>query len=665
MKRLDIRLFGGFEARLDTGEKLACATRKSEALLAQLAFAADKGRSRDQLAGLLWSDRGDKQARNSLRQALTSLRHGLEGNGTELITTEGENVRLDPQSISVDVVEFEQLAGNGSRSGLARADKLYQGALLDGFNVRDPAFVEWLTVERQRLHELAINAADQLLAGHLRDGDNQASIAAAQRLLWLDPLRESAYRTLMRLYAAQDQRGLAAREFERCRDILAKELDVEPAAATRRLYEAIIGSETDRESSAPAALLSGPLPLPSKPSVAVLPFANLSGDPEQSYLSDGITEDVITDLSRFRSLFVIGTETSMAVKDQSINNSRVAQDLGVEYVVEGSVRKAGHTLRVIVQLIDPLTGHRLWAERYDRPYEDVFDIQDEIVGNIAGALTVNIEHDRVESGRDRPAGSFDAYDYCLRARKGILAYTPEGFAEAKLLFHKAIELNAEYAPAWEGLARVYNKEAFFEPGRDPMGSLEKARAHGEKAIALDRKSAIAYAELAWVQLGLREFELARELLDQATELAPNDSMVTLLRAYEMAYLGDYEDALQAAEFGYRANPFCPDPYMDAKATAYFLMGHDRDALKSFAQVTDMIPDCIAWQAAACAYAGNMELARKKLGEFARAFGDVWVGDASAGVKEYAHWVTHIANPFSREEQRTRLVEGLKLAGLPI
>ncbi len=665
MGRLDVRLLGGFEARFDTGQKVSLPTRKAEALLAYLALAPGKARSRDQLASLLWSDRADAQARSSLRQALTSLRHGLEVNGYPVLASEGEGVYLEPDVVSVDVLAFEKLAANGSNGNLARAEKLYQGAQLDGLGLRDPVFNEWLDQERRRLHELAINAVDRLLAGLLREGDHEAGIAAAQRLLGLDPLRESTYRTLMRLYAEQDQRGLAARQFERCREVLAKELDVEPAPATRRLYEEIVGSgQTDAPEEAAIPRLTEPLPLPSKPSVAVLPFANLSGDPDQSYLSDGLTEDVITDLARFQSLFVIGPESSLAMKNRTISLSQVATNLGVEYLVEGSVRKAGETLRVTVQLIDPSTGHRLWAERYDRPFADVFDIQDEIVGNIAGALSVNIEHARVERTRSRPSETLDAYDRCLRAKQGILAYTPEGFAEAKELLHTAVELDPEYAPAWAGLAVVYNKDAFFVPGLDPGESLAKARACAEKAISLDRKSELAYVTLSWVHLNLGDYDLARELLVQATGLAPHESEVLVYRGYELVYFGEFDAAIEVAEYGLRVNPYSPDLYLDAKATAYFLMGRYQDYLRLYAQIGELLPENAAWNAAAQAYLGNQEAARRKAEEFLRDFGAIWAGDPSAGPKDYMHWITQVSNPFAREEDRARLVEGLRLAGLP-
>jgi TolB-like protein/DNA-binding SARP family transcriptional activator len=661
MAYLDVRLLGGFEARLDTGQKITLSTRKAEALLAYLACAPDKARSRDQLAGLLWSDRAEAQAKNSLRQALTSLRHGLQENGTTVVMTNGESIALESSAVAVDVLEFEKLAANGSNGNLARAERLYQGPLLDGLSVRDPSFNEWLIQERARLHELAIRAVERLLAGLLRAGDHEAAIATAQRLLALDPLRESTDRTLMRLYAEQGQRGLAARQFERCRDVLAQELGVEPAPATRRLYEEIVGASDAGDTATRPPI---PLPLPAKPSVAVLPFANLSGDPDQSYLSDGLTEDVITDLSRFQSLFVIGPESSLALKDRTITVSDVASDLGVEYVVEGSVRKAGDTLRITVQLVDPSTGHRLWAERYDRPFADVFEIQDEIVGNIAGTLSVNIEHTRFEQRRRYPKETLDAYDLILRAKQGILAYTDEGFADAKKLLHRAVEIAPDYAPAWAWLAVVYNKDPCFLPGIDAEKSIAKARVSAEKAIALDRKSATAHITLSWVHMHLGNFQLARELLDRGTELSPNETEVLVYRAYELNSLGEFEEAIAVAEHGLRINPYAPDLFLDAQCGAYFMMARYADYFRCVHLVSDLGAEARAWNAAAHAYQGEVAAARREAAAFLREFGEVWAGDPDAGPEDYLHWITHVQCPFAREEDRQRLIEGLRLAGLP-
>jgi TolB-like protein/DNA-binding SARP family transcriptional activator len=659
---VDLKLLGGFDARLDSGQKIALPTRKAEALLAYLALAGGKPRTRDQLVGLLWSDRGEAQAKGSLRQALTSLRRGLPANGAPVIETEGVGVALEQGAVAVDVLQFERLATNGRNGHLAHASELYQGPLLDGFTLRDAAFNDWLAQERARLHALAVGAADRLLAGLLDGGDGAAAIAAAERLLALEPERESAHRTLMRLYAEQGQRGLAARQYETCREVLRTQLGVEPAPATRRLYEEIVGA-TEAE-SVPAPRRRGPLPLPANPSVAVLPFANLSGDPDQGYLSDGLTEDVITELARFSDLFVIGAESSLALKDRTINANQVARDLGVEYVVEGSARKAGETLRVTVQLIDPVTGHRLWAERYDRPFAEVFAIQDEIVGNIAGALSVNIEQARAARTSGRPPESLEAYDCCLRAKKASLVATREAHAEATDLFRKALDLAPSYAPAWAGLAMVHDIRPCLLPGADLRESHDNARHCAEKALALDRTLPRTYLALGWAQLRSGEFDLARRNMDQASSLSPNDPEMLAIRAIALAFFGDFRGAVEVAEQGLRMNPYAPDCYLFALQLAAFFTGRYEDGLAYSAQFAEPFAENLAWRAACHALLGNEEAARREAEAFVREYGEFWAGDPAAGPADYVRWILHDANYFARDEDRERLAEGLRLAGLP-
>ncbi|MGI9511283.1 MAG: BTAD domain-containing putative transcriptional regulator [Anderseniella sp.] len=666
MTNLDIRMLGGFEARFDGGQVISSATRKTDALLAYLALSRGKPKSRDHLSGLLWSDRAEGQARSSLRQSLSALRRVMHDKDKTILQVEGETISLAADSLEVDVVEFESLAAEGSTGNLGLADELYQGQLLDGLKVRDPVFNEWLDAERFRLDNLAVNVLEQLLAILLKERRTDAAIAAAQRLIARDPLRESAYRTLMRLYSAQSQRGLAAREFDRCRETLAAELQIEPSPATLGLYKQILASDSAYiEPNSMTQATPAPPPLPSKPSLVILSFANLSGDPDQSYLSEGLTEDVITSMSRFQSLFVIGVESALVFNERTSSYSEIAHDLGVEYVVNGSVRKSGDSLRVTAQLIDPFTGHRLWTERYDRQFSDIFEIQDEIVANIVSALSINIERARVELTRYRSVDMLGAYDCCLRARQCLWKWTADGFAEARFLFEKAASLDPAYAPAWAGLARVCNKQAHFQPGIDPDPSLASAHEFAQKAVAIDGKSGLAYAQLSWTYLCLGDHELARECLGLATRFDPNESEVLNLRVYVLGFLGDYDAALEAAEFGLRVNPFNRDYYLDAKGMTLFFMGRERESSQTSELIQNTVPDCLAWNAAIYALVGDQEAAERTVERFVREFGAIWKGDPEAGAPEFAHWVAYVANPFVFEEHRQRLVEGMRLAGLPI
>ena len=238
MASLQLVLLGGFQARA-AGQEIDVPGRKERALLAFLAIPAGEARSRDKLAGLLWSDRGDSQARDSLKQAVFKLRKSLDCVQPSPLLADREFVSLERAAVAVDVAEFEQLIGEGTIESLARATALYRGDLLDGLDLRDAAFDEWLLMERQRLRDLAREALAKLVDRHMTSGAHDQAAAAARRLLALDPLREAAHRALMQIYAAQGQTALALKQYQLCRDALQSELGVRPEAETERLYRSI------------------------------------------------------------------------------------------------------------------------------------------------------------------------------------------------------------------------------------------------------------------------------------------------------------------------------------------------------------------------------------------------------------------------------------------
>ena len=310
MKSLELVLLGGFQARA-AGQVVDVLGRKERALLTVLAMPPGEPRSREKLAGLLWSDRSDKQARDSLKQALVRLRKSFSSLYPLPIVTDRASVAHNRTEVAVDVQDFQPLVAAGSPDGLARATDLYRGDLLEGLAVHDTAFEEWLLFERQRLRDQACDALAKLLAHHMVGGVFDQASVAARRLLALDPLHEIAHRALMQIYAQQGQTALALKQYQRCCDALQVELGVKPETETERLYHSILEkrrvkqmhtspsagfvAETSSLLNAPLAASSRPtLPLPDKPSIAVLPFQNMSDDLEQEYFADGMVQEIIT-----------------------------------------------------------------------------------------------------------------------------------------------------------------------------------------------------------------------------------------------------------------------------------------------------------------------------------------------------------------------------------
>jgi DNA-binding SARP family transcriptional activator len=277
---LQVKLLGGFESRIASGPVLDIAARKTRALLAYLALPTGRAHSRDKLVGLLWSNRGDEQARNSLRQALTELGRALGAVEPSPLVKRQDTLALDPAAVEVDALLFETLAASDAASDLRRAAALYAGDLLDGLDTRDAAFEEWLAVERLRLRELAATVFKKLLSRER----GQSAIDAARRLLALDPLQEEGHRALMRLHAEAGEISTALRQYEFCREMLKKELDLTPAPETEALHRSIreqaVGPAPRRPETRPAPSGEGERAVradreTSKPSIAVLPFRNL------------------------------------------------------------------------------------------------------------------------------------------------------------------------------------------------------------------------------------------------------------------------------------------------------------------------------------------------------------------------------------------------------
>jgi TolB-like protein len=445
------------------------------ALVACLALSLGSPWPREKLLALLWSDRGEEQARASLRQALAELRRML--GEPSALRTEHDSVSLDPAMIAVDAIEFERLAKTGK---LEAAAALYRGPLLDKHGVRDDAFEDWLRIERTRLHNLMIDVLDRFTVSQTGD----AAIETAQRLLQLDPAREETHRLLMRLYAAAGQRANALRQYQHCRDALQRELQAQPDIETERLYHEI------RDETMPAlATRADPpkidlmSPSGSKPSIAVLPFENLSGDPEQAYFSDGITEDIITELSRYHSLLVIARNSVFQFRGLGADIAAVRQKLGIRFVVEGSIRKIGSRLRITAQLIDAASETHLWAERYDRDLGDVFALQDEIARTVAATVEGRVAAGGAEQLRRKPTANWAAYDYFLQGRDHVNRYQ---MAEAEPFFARAIALDPTYvhAHAWRAIALA----ARYLSDRLPE-TLDEALATAERALSLDDNDA--------------------------------------------------------------------------------------------------------------------------------------------------------------------------------
>ena len=331
------------------------------------------------------------------------------------------------------------------------------------------------------------------------------------------------------------------------------------------------------------------LSLPDKPSLAVLPFTNLSGDPEQEYFSDGITEDLITDLSKLSGLFVIARNSTFLYKGKIITPDQVNQELGVRYMLEGSVRKSGNRVRITAQLIDTTTGYHLWAERYDRELQDIFAVQDEVTEKIVAALQVKLTAGEQQRLRRPPTNNLDAYEHFLRGLEYYWRRTREANTQARQMFERTTDLDPNFAAAHAWMGRTYIVEWMFQWNEDPR-ILERAFALAQRAAVLDNSLVVARQTLAYVFLLRKQFDRAIIEAERAVALDPNDADACITLGEILSCAGRPQEAVNLVEKAMRLDPHYPASYVFALGQAYYLTGRYEEAIITFKRLLTHHPD---------------------------------------------------------------------------
>ncbi|HKJ62488.1 MAG TPA: tetratricopeptide repeat protein [Hyphomicrobiales bacterium] len=355
--------------------------------------------------------------------------------------------------------------------------------------------------------------------------------------------------------------------------------------------------------------------LPDKPSIAVLPFANVGDDPEQEYFADGITNDLITDLSKFNSLFVIAANSTLTYKGKPVKVQQVAEDLGVRYVLEGSVQRTGDNIRINVQLVDALNGHHLWAERYDRKAEDLFAIQDEILKTIVGTLHVEVINAEFERTLKRPTENLSAYDYYQRGFYYHLAWGKENNDRARRSFKKAIELDPDYARAYAMLSFVETNDWQYDFAEDTSDSLAHALNDARKSVAIDPDDYWNIWALGHVRMARGETDEAIAAYQQALALNPNDPGLLMGMVELLVSVGQADQAVTQAKTAMRHNPHCPDWYFWNLGWAQYMAGQPEDAIATLQKMTNPPNGVRRTLAAALVEVGRIDEARAMIKEY--------------------------------------------------
>lgn len=649
-----IRLLGGLAVQDEAGAAVPLPTRKAGALLARLAVEPGRHVGRAYLCALLWPRSGEAQARGSLRQALAQVRRAL---GDEAVGGTHEHVWLVPSAVAVDVAEVTGALGGGTPAWTLRAAERYAGDLLAGFAPLEEPFDQWLREEALALRHRILDSLARALDDPAAEREPALAIALAERLVSLDPAAEEGYRGLMRAHLALGARAAALRAYERCRTALAATLDVPPAPETEELYRRIF-LRPDFPSSAAV-----PPPIEDT-ALCVMPFLVLSAEEGWADLVQGFTLDLLDALSRFRPLRVVAWQSSFALAGLDLSPQEIGRRLGARWLVSGSVRRRGETVRITVALVDAVSGRQAWSDILDVPEGHFLDAQDAIVRRLAAVLPGNVDRQMLDRARQTRPENLDAYGCWLRGMAILRRGVSGERAEARTLFERALELDSHCVRARAGLS-LYFFDDWSCLAWDRWEHNERmAYQHALEAVTLDDGDHVAQFILGRILIYRRQFARGREHLERALTLNPNDADLLAQAALAFAYLGEPERATECATLAMRLNPyhdswywvFCAAPHMIARRFELFV--------DMAVKAPDIAVDVRALLASACAHLGRTAEAAEHMAGFRRLFAEHIAGGADHAPDAPVRWLFRV-NPLRRRDDRLTLAEGLRLCGLPV
>jgi TolB-like protein/Tfp pilus assembly protein PilF len=492
--------------------------------------------------------------------------------------------------------------------------------------------------DQRMLFRIGINLGDVLIEGDdiLGDGVNVAARLEAIAEAGGICISEDVYRHIQ----GKVEIGFSDMGFHQLKNI------ARPVRIYRAQLEPIMPSR------------SPDLALPDRPSIAVLPFQNMSGHPEQEYFADGVVEDIISALSRMRWLFVIARNSSFIYKGRAVDVKQVGRELGVRYVLEGSVRKAANRVRITGQLIDATTGAHLWAHRFEGGLEDIFDVQDQMTASVVGAIGPKLEQAEIERAKRKPTENLDAYDYFLRGMAALHRWNRDANNEALRLFYRAIELDPEFASAHGMAARCYSQRKASGWMVDRAQEIAETERLARRAAALGEDDAVALCTagiaLAYV---VGELEHGNALMDRALAINPNWASAWLFSGWGKVWLGEPEAAIELVERAMRLSPQDPQIFnaQAAIALAHFFAGRYADAsswadMAAREQPIHFIANCVS--AASNAHAGRLSEAQNAMARVRQLDPDLRLSNL------------HDLFPIRRPEDFARWAEGMRRAGLP-
>ncbi|MCG8449921.1 MAG: hypothetical protein MI725_10120 [Pirellulales bacterium] len=560
---IQVQLFGDYRICRKAGQDITPRSKKSRAIVAYLCLSSSGTETREKLRSLVWSSRGEKQARDSLRQTLATLKRDLrDSGGSEILHANRDKVSLLLDSVTIDAREVRTLATSENPGDWEKLPELCKGELLADLEVEDPAFNEWLLVERMRYQDLLRASLERLLEHHTTAANLRAAADTARRLLDVDCTHEEAHRVLMQSYAARGDNASAVRQYQILKTSLQRELDVTPSPETEHLYSDLksrkpLDLSGQHRGFTPVSVGRGGTETP----IAVLPFDNRSGQPADAPLCDGITQGIVTALTRFRSLLIVGQHATQVFLEQRADILEIGRKLQVDYLLDGSVLRSGQRIKVTVELIQCATARTIWADQYKGSVHDAVEVEDYIASRIAARLSPRILMAEISRAAHMPPDDTSPHLAVMRAIPLIYRMDRDAFGEADQLLKTAIDNDPMYgsAYAWRGFWQLINIGQQWAD--DVPVAIEEIEWLTRVATELDPEDAVAFALRGHVESFINHnFQQALACFERALALNPNLPYAWAFSAVTFCYLGDTTEALRRLERYRELAPFDPYPF---------------------------------------------------------------------------------------------------------
>ena len=627
------------------GKTVKLPTQKGLALLAMIACSSKNGLRREEAAATLWSRSPETQARTNLRQALSSIRASfddpvLQSNG-ELLNLNREYVALDLDALDTGTIEH----------GKPIAD--FGGAFLEGVSTNEKSFEDWLMTRRSGFARTVRDILFDTGTAGLESGDAKRALAAAERILALDPYEEAGMALCLKAYAANGERSRMQIRFDEFERLLKDDLNIDMSADLTSLKARLLRADAQVTSRSPAM---------SAPTLVVSQFKTLSDDPDHHYFSEGLTEDVVAQLSKFSSRMVVMRQSEFGgpASDQVVSPSKKSD---AEYVLTGSLRWLGNRMRLAVELTENSNGSVLWAEKLDRQSSDPFELQDDLSRYLAGAIPYRIEDDVAVKAEKTPIDELQAYELMILGKRLRDTVNLEGNIKARDLLERAVKKDQGLARSHMYLSDSYVVQHWF--GLLKARDKEKALYHARRAVALDPLDVHIQDHLGFALHTMGLWDAAEAQIRNALKLANNEIESLAWCGYLLLMLGKHDEAANIIEDVATRRTTLPPTFEWILGQLFSFQGRDEDVIQTLNGASLLNSTGLAFRAGSQARLGMFDEAKFTLNEFKQSIAkDRRLMGLDTSCETVEASLGGLRELWRRPEDWDHIANGLRLAGMP-